>query len=94
MKYEIYQVKEEQERFYAFMRLDFVITHFGKVRKSAYDKVYEGEVENFNLDEIFRIFNCDIPADFKGHLLSVSDVVVVEGKAYYCDSFGWKQIDF
>ena len=94
MKYEIYQVKEEQERFYAFVGFDYVIKNFGKVRRSCYDKVYEGEEENITLDDIFRKFNIERPIDFKGHSLSVSDVVIADGKAFYCDDFGWKEIEF
>ena len=41
-------------------------------------------------------FNIDRPADFKGHSLSVSDIVVLhqDGKdtAHYCDRFGFSQV--
>jgi hypothetical protein len=32
------------------------------------------------------------PSDFRGHSLSVSDVVYLDGKYYYCDSFGYKEL--
>ena len=48
------------------------------------------------MEDIYRTFNIDHPADFKGHSLSVSDVVVLHqgGKdtAHYCDSFGFQQV--
>ena len=44
-----------------------------------------------NLLDCYK-FNLDHPADFRGHSLSVSDVVVAKGKAYYVDTFGFKEL--
>ena len=48
------------------------------------------------VEDIYRTFNLDRPADFTGHSLSVSDVVVLNrsGKeeAHYCDSFGFTPV--
>jgi hypothetical protein len=38
------------------------------------------------------MFNLEHPKDFRGHSLSVSDIVQMEDEFYYCDSFGWKKI--
>ena len=59
-----------------------------------YKKVYEGEVQEekdilHTLESIFEKFNRQHPSDFYGHSLSVSDVVVLDGISYYCDSYGW-----
>ena len=44
------------------------------------------------MEDIYRTFKVDDPADFKGHSLSVSDVVVLhqngQDTAHYCDSVG------
>lgn len=93
-KYEIWQVTKDKTREFGFMSLDCILSCDGKVDKGNYEKVYEGEFESGNLEELFQIFNIHHPEDFKGHSLSVSDVVIMEGVAYYCDSFGWEQIDF
>jgi hypothetical protein len=49
------------------------------------------------LENLFYKFNMERPEDFKGHSLSVSDVIVIRerGKstAYYVDSLGFKQLD-
>ena len=49
-----------------------------------------------SLEDIFRTFNLDRPADFTGHSLSVSDIVVLnrggDTKAYYCDSAGFVDV--
>lgn len=48
------------------------------------------------LQNIFAKFNTDHPEDFKGHSLSVSDVITVGNEngytAYYVDSFGFKEM--
>ena len=62
-----------------------------------YKKVYEGEVENRGsilktLDHLFEKFNLYHPEDFRGHSLSVSDVINLDGVDYYCDSYTWVNI--
>lgn len=63
---------------------------------SIYKEVWSGNLECENLDNIFMLFNVKHPKDFKGHSLSVSDIIqVIDSKSeingyYYCDSFGWK----
>lgn len=50
------------------------------------------------VENIFMKFNSDelMPSDFKGHSLSVSDIIVFENegfsKAYYIDRIGIKEI--
>lgn len=63
---------------------------------SDYADVWQGEIEAETigdaLDELFRIFNMDIPEGYRGRSLSVSDVVKLDGTPYYCDVFGWSEI--
>ncbi len=51
---------------------------------------------NETLESIYERFNLHHPDDFRGHSLSVSDVVVLreDGRvqAYYVDSFGFTQV--
>ncbi len=50
------------------------------------------------LEDVFEKFNMERPADFKGHSLSVSDIVVIQDKgeisSHYCDSAGFTEIAF
>ena len=69
------------------------------VDSSIYNEVFSGEVECENLNEIYLKFNIDTPDDYKGRSLSVSDVIEIkapseENKFYFCDSIGFKEIDF
>ena len=62
-----------------------------------YELVYTAPLtERDNLESIYTRFNIDRPADFHGHSLSVSDIVVLHqaGKdtAHYCDRFGFSQV--
>ena len=49
-----------------------------------------------SLEDIYTRFNIDHPKDFKGHSLSVSDVVVLhqngQDTAHYVDSSGYRQV--
>jgi hypothetical protein len=67
------------------------------VQSENYDLVYHAPLEDREtLDSIYEKFNLRHPEDFRGHSLSVSDVVVFhkEGKdtAYYVDSFGFAEV--
>jgi len=44
------------------------------------------------LEELFEVFNVERPDNFKGHSLSVSDIVELDGHYYYCDNVGWTDI--
>ena len=60
------------------------------VDKANYMEVYAAPLTaGTTLEDIYRTFNVDYPADFKGHSLSVSDVVVLhqngQDTAHYCD---------
>lgn len=67
------------------------------VDRANYDLVYTAPLnQNTSLEDIYRTFNIDQPKDFKGHSLSVSDVVVLhqngQDTAHYVDSFGFTQV--
>ena len=96
--FSIYQIKSGDEtRDYRFEPFDRLQATGRSVDKANYDLVYTAPLDGkTTLEDIYRTFNIDHPADFKGHSLSVSDVVVLHqgGKdtAHYCDSFGFQQV--
>ena len=95
MKYEIWQLKKENLRAYGFMDYEWAKEHGFSL--DDYEKTYDGEIESGRyientLDNVFVKFNMNRPEDFKGHSLSVSDIVVLNGEKFYCDSLGWKAI--
>ena len=60
----------------------------------AYDEVFNADIDETDPEEIFRRFNTDYHPLYRGYSLSVSDVVVTEKGAYFCDSIGFKPIEF
>lgn len=96
--YDIYQLKDfSGRRDYAFEPLDRLRGVQRKVDMQNYEKVYSGAMfPSENLESIYTRFNVDRPEDFKGHSLSVSDVVVIRQRgqetAHYCDSFGFAEV--
>ena len=71
-----------------------ILNQHSKFDISQYKKVYEGEIQEEKnllrtLESIFEKFNLHHPSDFYGHSLSVSDVIVLDGVSYYCDSYDW-----
>ena len=97
MSYEIWQLKYTPEN-RPIMFSDYAFASLYRLTESRYEKVYEApaEPDTDTLDKLFTKFNIDHPADFKGHSLSASDVVVLENNgeraAWYCDSWGFKEI--
>ena len=96
--FSIYQIKSGDEtRDYRFEPYDRLQAMGRSVNRANYDLVYTAPLDGTTtLEDIYRTFNIEHPADFKGHSLSVSDVVVLHqgGKdtAHYCDSFGFQQV--
>lgn len=94
MKYKILQIKNLRDCDYSFDGWKWAKDKFNI---DDYEEVYHGEKEGDNpfavLEDLFVEFNINHPIDFRGHSLSVSDVVELDGKHYYCDSCGWVEIN-
>ena len=63
------------------------------VDKTHYEPVYTAPMGDLKtLDDIYRLFNTDHPADYQGRSVSVADVIVlqqgVQQTAYYVDTGG------
>lgn len=96
-KYKIYQLKKGPEnhaiRFEGFTNAE----RYGEAAKPEnYDLVYTGSLDDFEdsnkLEAIYTKFNLDRPEDFKGHSLSVSDIIVMNNEAHYVDSYGFVDV--
>jgi hypothetical protein len=96
MKYEIYQLdgRDKNNHGKIFMPWRIVKDEFSI---TDYKMIYTGDIDTGNdiietLDELFEIFNMRHPEDFHGHSLSVSDVIQINDRLYYCDSCGWVEL--
>ena len=102
MKYRILQLDRNREAVsknrQMFMSWDILEECCGGFDIQDYKEVYSSELQTtikdkeLILDKIFEQFNLHHPEDFKGHSLSVSDVVILDNEIYFCDSIGWKKV--
>ncbi len=109
-KYGIYQLKPNPEldslRFEgteSLKRMGITKDNFDAIKPENYTLLYVGELSELQketqgatLEAIFEKFNLDHPEDFRGHSLSVSDIVVLhqngQNTAHFVDSFGYTEI--
>jgi len=93
MEFKILQIRDIKSCEYAFDWWKFAQDKFNI---NDYQVVYEGEIDgdssNDTLERLFIMFNVNHPQDFRGHSLSVSDLVELDGELYYCDSVGWEKL--
>ena len=96
--FSIYQLKRGDEtRDFRFEPYDRLQAAGLSVEAANYDLIYTAPLTpDMTLESIWEKFNIDHPKDFKGHSLSVSDVVVLhqngQDTAHYVDSFGYKNV--
>lgn len=95
MRVKLFQIAPEKDRYsLMFMNYEFTMRKAG-IRESTYELVFDGELDAKRLDDIFYIFNCQLPEGYRGRSMSVSDVVWAEGLGtFFCDSVGYKPIKF
>lgn len=95
--YEIWQLKDAPEN-RPIQFADYAFASLYRLTESRYNKVYEAaaDADTDSLDKIFTKFNIAHPADFTGHSLSMSDIVVINqgGKktAHYVDTWGFQEV--
>lgn len=67
----------------------------GKLNREDYDEVYTCQrPPGITPEDLFYEFNGIHPQDFRGHSLSVSNVVEIDGKLYFCDTAGFKSFEW
>ena len=95
-QFSIYQLPVEHAA--KFMRLSFVKEHNIMPKLEDYKLVYEGEFEPqgeySEPDQIYMKFQGEKPEGYTGHSISMSDVVEIDGKYFYCDSYEWEEVAF
>lgn len=109
IEYDIYQIKQgEQFHGIRFEGTRFLKHAQIPIHPDHYDKIYSDKMNTDKpvtgnkaatsdvLESIYEKFNLYHPADYRGHSLSVSDVVVLHENghtsAHLCDSFGFVEV--
>lgn len=99
--FQIYQIKQGEDYHYQrFVNSKELAKQGIEPNIADYDITYNGNLDDIpyqnKLDGIYQKFNIDKPSDFKGHSLSVSDVIVtkINGNktAYFIDNIGFKEL--
>ena len=96
--FSIYQLKRGDEtRDLRFEPYDRLQATGHAVDRANYELIYTAPLApDTSLEDIYTRFNLDHPADFKGHSLSVSDIVVLHRNgrdtAHYVDSIGYREV--
>lgn len=105
MRIKIYQIDQDKDtkKIKAF-GIDSLKKLLGSadIDASIYNNVFYGDVDCENLEDIYTLFNTERVPTHQGHSLTVSDVVEVidcdnemyKSKCFFCDSTGYKTIDF
>ncbi|MCL2342482.1 MAG: YodL domain-containing protein [Firmicutes bacterium] len=65
-----------------------------QINPKIYDVVFSGDVDCQSLEDIYTLFNTNPPPFFRGHSLSMSDILQTDDGFFFCDRCGFKQIDF
>lgn len=99
--YCIYQLRREDANSeIRFMNMAYLREHGLEPCYDRYDAVYSGQLPagdtTERLDALYMQFNAEHPADFIGHSLSVSDIVVLRQNgvlsSHYVDSIGFTAV--
>ena len=96
--FSIYQIKGgDGTRDLRFEPYDRLQAAGNVVDRANYELVYSAPLApGTSLEDIYTRFNIDHPKDFKGHSLSVSDVVVLhqdgQDAAHFVDSVGFREV--
>lgn len=94
----VWQLKPDVDVRMKFIGYDELCSRFGPPDKANYQTVYDGAVETNDLEALYTKFNMNHPPGYKGHSLSMSDVLELYDETgstfHYVDRFGFKDVDF
>ena len=101
MRIKVYQIDHDKDtQSVKFCGLQETLKEAGSVNPCIYQNVFDGEVDCGSLEAVYEKFNLDHPIGFRGHSLSVSDVVEIYepdgdlSSTIFCDSVGFQKINF
>ena len=97
MKIKVFQiVSERDKRNVKFAGLEEMKKYqvSDKVNAALYEEVFDGDVDRNTLEGVYELLNTDPPPLYRGHSMSVSDIVKTEEGFFYCDRYGFKTVNF
>jgi hypothetical protein len=100
--YAIYQLRNTDDTaMFRFMNSKYLNQKGFAIERDNYVTVYAGDLKDTGdtqdkLNGLYQTFNIDRPNDFRGHSLSVSDIVALRQNGmvscHYVDSWGFKEL--
>lgn len=102
MNYKIYQLKvTERTKSALFMSFGVATRMISDLSMDDYSLEWNEDLEEYQedydyldfLNGVFRVFNIARPRNFKGHSVSISDIIELDGTLYYVDTFGFVEIN-
>lgn len=97
----VWQLKPDVDVYMKFIGYEETCRKFGAPAAENYQTVYDGAVETNDLEALYGKFGNDgsaLPAGYKGHSLSMSDVLELYDSTgssfYYVDRIGFQQMEF
>lgn len=97
MQIRLYQINPDRDQNRVmYERLDDLPKNQGssKVDESLYDRVLRADVDCENLEQLYTKLNTEGHPLHHGGQMKVSDVVVTDEGAFYCDRLGFASIGF
>ena len=82
---------------YLFFGYDYMTKHNFPIDLNNYYEVYNFTMESDKkdidlLNELYTIFQFAKPEGYKGHSLSVSDIIELDGTCHYVDRIGFVKL--
>ena len=100
--YAIYQLRDTKDTAeLRFMNSEYLEQKGLAIERDNYSAVYAGDLKDTGdtqdrLNGLYQTFNIDHPEDFRGHSLSISDIVALRQNGvvscHYVDSWGFKEL--
>ena len=97
MQVRVYQIDPDRDKNRVmYERLDDLARHqvSSKVDESLYDRVLKADVDCESLEQLYTLLNTKGHPLHHGGQMKVSDVVVTDQGAFYCDRLGFVEIGF
>lgn len=94
----VWQLKPEVDVHMKFIGYDEMCQRFGPPDRENYLAVYDGAAGTNDLEALYMKFNTEQPAGYKGHSLSMSDVLELYDETgssfHYVDRIGFQEVEF
>ncbi len=98
MRIRIYQIAPDLDTDHRMFRGFDEAHKKATIKSEVYECVYEKDFPVVDPETVYRIFNINLPEDYHGRSMSISDIVEFEmdgqSQFLFCDTFGFSPVSF